>query len=70
MKKQCKRIRLEPELEEEMGEASAAECRRLARKLARWIRQLKVKAKIIEMDEAPKPKAELRPLHPSKLKKN
>lgn len=64
------RIRLEPALEERTALMNAAQCRALARVYARWARQLRVKAKILELDRQPVRRPPLRPLPARRLALN
>jgi len=70
MSKPVVRIRLEPELEAIAADFNAHQCRIVARLYARWARQLRVKAQILEQDSQPVPPPPLRPLSPSKLPLN
>lgn len=64
------RVRLEPELEEECGSMRPIQRRKMARKLYRWAKQLWISAAIIEADEQPKPKAQLKRLARAQLARN
>ena len=70
MSKTPARIRLEPELEAFAADFNAQQCRNVARLYARWARQLRVKARILERDSQPVPPPPLRPLSPQKLPLN
>jgi len=61
---------MEPDLEAMAGHLDVAGRRALGRKLYRYSKQLFVSAKIIEMDQSPKPKRGLRPIAAVKLKQN
>jgi len=62
-----RRFTLEPEQEEETCFMTAPQRRALANKLRRWARELEVSAKMMEMDEAPKPKPRIKYLSHRKL---
>lgn len=62
------RVRLEPELEEFAGNWGPLHCLEVADRWERWVRQLRMKARIILKDRSgPKPKASLRSVPPRKL---
>lgn len=56
------RVRLEPELEEEVWHLPPHRRRALARRFYRWAKQLWVSADIIEADQSPRPKRGLKPI--------
>jgi len=56
------RVILEPSLECKVGRWSAWQRRELARKFERWARQLRVSARMLDLDEAPKPPPRLKAL--------
>ena len=64
------RVTLEPVLEVEACLMTAAKRRALARTFERWARQLRVSAKILEVDEAPRPRPSLRALPRRRLSLN
>ena len=49
------RVILEPTLESKAFCLTACQRRELARKFERWARQLRVSAKMLDLDESPKP---------------
>jgi hypothetical protein len=55
-----RRFTLEPELEEETCLMNASQRRALANKLRRWARELEVSARMMDMDNSPKPKPRLK----------
>ena len=61
---------MDPELELMAGEMTASERRVLAKKMARWTKQLEFTALILEIDSAPRPKASLKFLTPRCLLSN
>lgn len=70
MSKPFVRVRLEPSLEIQVITLSPVQRRALARVYERWARQLRVSAKILERDQLPRPKPQLRPLVPRRLRLN
>lgn len=64
------KIILEPELEMAAATLTAAQCRALARIYNRWSRQLRVKARIIELHESPSSKRRLPFFSPAKARLN
>jgi len=56
------RVFLEPTLESKVFCWNACQRRELARKFERWGRQLRVSAKILDLDETPKPPPRLKAL--------
>jgi len=58
------RVILEPMLESKVSCWSSCQRRELARKFERWARQLRVSAKMLDLDEGPKPAPHLKALTP------
>lgn len=64
------RVVLEPTLESKVFSWNACQRRELARQFERWARQLRVSAKILDLDDAPKPLPCLKALPPRRQRLN
>ena len=64
------RVILEPTLESKVSCWSSCQRRELARKFERWARQLRVSAKMLDLDDAPKPPPRLKILTPRRQRLN
>ena len=64
------RVILEPTLESKVFCWPAWQRRELARKFERWARQLRVSAKMLDLDAAPKPPPRLKSLPPRRQRLN
>jgi hypothetical protein len=64
------RVVLEPTLESKVHCWTACQRRELARTFERWARQLRVSAKILDLDDAPKPLPRLKALPPRRQRLN
>jgi hypothetical protein len=64
------RVVLEPTLESKVYGWTACQRRELARTFERWARQLRVSAKMLDLDDAPKPLPRLKALPPRRQRLN
>jgi len=57
--KNGQKVTMEPELEQIAGDLTASELKAMARKMRRWIRQLEIKAFILDRDAGPRRRVSL-----------